>query len=118
MQLERNKEWGERVLYIIYFNLKNGVKDEEKLVEQTKELSSCLEGKVEGLGSVKLYRHHNGANPRYYQMHMEMKDYATWDRFLAFMEKDAKVAKLLQGWRKELMDLDTHFDEFVIEMPL
>ena len=82
------------------------------------ELSNCLEGKVEGLGPMKLYRHHNGANPRYYQMHMEMKDYATQDRFLAFLEKDAKVAKLLQEWRKELMDLDTHFDEFVIEMPL
>ena len=51
-------------------------------------------------------------------MHMAMKDYATWDRFLAFMEKDANVAELLQEWRKELMDLDTHFDEFVIEIPL
>jgi hypothetical protein len=116
--LKEIRKRGEKVLYIIYFNLKNGVSDEEKLVEQSKELSKLLEGKVKGLGSVKLYRHHNGANPRYYQMHMEMKDYATWDRFLAFMEKDAKVAKLLQGWRKELMDLDTHFDEFVIEMPL
>jgi hypothetical protein len=108
---------GEKMLYIIYFNLKNGVSEEE-FVNHSKELSGYLEGKVEGLGSMKLYRHHNGANPRYYQMHMEMKDYGTWDRFFAFIEKDAKVAKLLQEWRKKLIDLNTHFDEFIMEMPL
>ena len=106
------------MLYIMYFNLKNGVSEEEELVNKSKELLGYLEGKVEGLGSIKLYRHHNGANPRYYQMHIEMKNYSTWDRFQAFMEKHAKVAKLLQQWRKELVDLDTHFDEFIIEMPL
>ena len=106
------------MLYIMYFNLKNGVSGEEELVKKSRELLGYLEGKVEGLGSIKLYRHHNGANPRYYQMHMEMKDYGTWDRFFAFIEEDAKAEKLLQEWRKKLVDLNTHFDEFIIEMPV
>jgi len=50
-------------------------------------------------------------------MHVEMKDYASWDKFLAFLEEDAKGARLMQEWRK-LLDLNTHFDEFVIEIPL
>ncbi len=104
------------MLYIMYFNLKNGVSEEE-FVNKLKEWGGYAEGKVEGFGSGKFYRHHNGANPRYYQMHMEMKDYGTWDRFLAFIEKDAKGARLLQEWRK-LLDLNTHFDEFVIEIPI
>jgi len=49
--------------------------------------------------------------------HLFRESLATWDRFLAFIEKDAKVAKLLQEWRK-LVDLNTHFDEFVMEIPL
>ena len=104
------------MLYIVYFNLKNGVSKEE-FVDKLKELSDYVEGKVEGVGSGKLYRHDNGANPRYYQLHMEMKDYGTWDRFLAFLKKDAKGARLFQEYHK-LMDLNTHFDEFVREIPL
>ncbi len=98
--------------------MKNGVSNEEEFVKKSKELAGYLKGKVKGLGSMKLYRHHNGANPRYYQMHMEMKDYGTWDRFFAFVEKDTKAAKLLQEWRKRLIDLNTHFDEFIVEIPL
>ena len=104
------------MLYIVYSNLKNGVSEEE-FVNKLKEFSDYFEGKVEGFGSGKLYRHHNGANPRYYQMHMEIKDYGTWDRFLAFIEKDTKGARLFQKWHK-LLDLNTHFDEFVTEIPL
>ena len=104
------------MLYIMYFNLKNGVSEEE-FVKKTKEFSDYFQGKLEGFGSDKLYRHDNGANPRYYQLHSEMKDYGAWDRFLAFIEKDANGAKLLQDWRK-LVDLNTHFDEFVKEIPL
>ena len=104
------------MLYIAYSNLKNGVSEEE-FVNKLKEFSDYFEGKVEGVGSGKLYRHHNGANPRLFQMHMEMKDYGTWDRFLAFIEKDAKGARLFQEWHK-LLDLNTHFDEFVMEIPL
>jgi len=100
------------------FNLKNGVSEEE-FVTKVKEWSGYLEGKVEGIGSRKLYRHHFfGANPRTYQMHMEMRDFGTLDRFLAFIKKDAKAARLLQeNWRK-LIDMDTHYDEFVHEIPL
>ena len=104
------------MLYIVYFNLKNGV-GEEEFVNKLKEWGSYFEGKVKGFGSGKLYRHHNGANPRRYQLHMEMKDYGAWDRFSAFLEKDAKGARLFQEWH-ELMDLNTHFDEFAIEIPL
>ena len=104
------------MLYIVYFNLKNGVSEEE-FVNKLKEWGDYFEGKVEGSGVGKLYRHHNGANPRYYQMHTEIKDYGTWDRFLAFIKKDAKGARLFQEWHK-LLDLNTHFDEFVIEIPL
>jgi len=98
------------------FNLKNGVSEEE-FVKKTKEWGDYGEGKVEGFGSGKLYRHHNGANPGIYQMHVEMKDYGTWDRFLAFLGKDAKGGRLFREWHK-LLDLNTHFDEFVIEIPL
>jgi len=104
------------MLLMIYFNLKKDVSEEE-FVKWTKELSEYVERKVEGFGSVKLYRHQAGANPRYYQMHTEMKDYVAWDRFLELLEKDAKGERLLQEWWK-LVDLNTHFDEFVKEMPL
>jgi len=85
---------GEKTLYILCFNLKNGVSEEE-FVNKAKELGSYLEGKIEGLGSWKLYRHHFfGANPRTYQMHMEMRDFGTLDRLLAFIKKNAKAARL------------------------
>jgi len=83
-------------LYIMYFNLKDGVSEEE-FVEKSKEFFDS--GKVEGFGSSKLYRRHLfGANRRKYQMLMEFNDFAAWDRFLAFLEKDAKSARLLQEW--------------------
>ena len=104
------------MLYIMYFNLKNGVSEEE-FVKELKEWNGYAEGKIEGFGSGKFYRHHNGANPRYYQTHLETKDYGTWDRLLDFLEKDAEGTRLLQEWRK-LIDLNTHFDEFVVEIPL
>ncbi len=83
------------MLFIMCFNPKNGV-NEEEFVNKLKKWGDYAEGKVEGLGSGKLYRHHNGANPGRYQLHVEMKDYGTWDRFFAFIEKNAKVTKLLQ----------------------
>jgi len=80
----------------MYFNLKNGASEEES-ANKVKELWDYSEDKVEGLGSGKLYRHHVfSANPRTYQMHTEIKDFGTWDRLLAFIEKDAKGARLLQ----------------------
>ena len=104
------------MLFIICFNPKNGV-NEEEFVKKLKEWGNYAEGKVEGFGSGKLYLHHKGANPGRYQLHVEMKDYGTWDRFLAFIEKDAKAARLFQECH-ELLDLNTHFDEFVMEIPL
>lgn len=102
---------------IVYFNLKNGVSEEE-FVNKLKELRGYLEGKIEGLGSWKLYRHDwIGANPRTYQWHWEMRDFGTWDRLAAFIKKDAKAARLSEEMRK-LMDIDTHYDEFVREIPL
>jgi len=101
---------------MLFFNLKNGVSEKE-LVAKLKEWSDYAEGKVEGFGSGKLYRHQFGANPRRYQLHVEMKDYGSWDRFSAFLEKDAKGARLFQEWHK-LLDLNTHFDEFVREISL
>ena len=99
----------------MYFNLKDGVSEEE-FVKKTKEFIDS--SKVEGLGSSKLYRHHAfGANPRLYQMHIEFKDFGTWDRFLAFLEKDEKSARLFEEWH-DLMDYKTHYDEFVREIPL
>jgi len=101
----------------MYFNLKNGVSEEE-FVNKLKEFSDYLKGKVAGLGSGKFYRHHYfGANPRTYQMHIELKDFGTWDRYFAFIEKDAKGTRLFQEWHK-LIDMKTHFDEFVREIPL
>jgi len=105
------------MLYIMYFNLKNGVSEQE-FVNKIKEFLDYLEGKVGGIGSSKLYRHgYFGANPRTYQTHMEFKDFGTWDRFLAFIKKDSKGARIFQEWQK-LIDMETHYDEFVREMPL
>ena len=102
-------------LYIMYFNLKDGVSEEE-FVKKTKEWISYLKGKVEGLGSMKLFHHHGfGANRRTYQMHTEFKDFGTWDRFLAFEEKDAKALRLMHEWQN-LVDMNTHYDEFVREI--
>jgi hypothetical protein len=50
-------------------------------------------------------------------MHTEFKDFGTWDRFLALNEKNAKAARLLQEWHN-LIDMKTHYDEFVREIPL
>jgi len=104
-------------LYIMYFNLKEGVSEEE-FVDKSKEWLDYVEAKFEDRGSTKLYRHHFfGANRRVYQMHFEFEDFGTWDRFTALLEKDAKSARLLQEWQ-DLFDFKTHYDEFVREIPL
>lgn len=106
-------------LYIMYFNLKNGVTEEE-FVQKSKEWLNYVEGKIEGAhtGSTKFYRHHFfGANRRVYQMHFEFEDFSVWDRFTALVEKDTKAAALLTEWQN-LFDFNTHYDEFVREIPL
>ena len=102
------------MLYTISFNLKNGVSEKESC-DKASEILSYLKGKIDGLGSAKLYHHHNGANPRYFQMHMEMKDYSTWDQFFAFIEKEDRATNLFQEWRQNMIDLNTHFNELVAE---
>ena len=82
-------------LYIMCFNLNDGVSEEE-FVKKARDWVSYIKGKIEGLGSMKLFRHHAfGANQRTYQMHTEFKDFSTWDRFLTFEEKDAKALRLM-----------------------
>jgi len=104
-------------LYIMCFNLKDGV-NEEEFVKKTKDWVSYIKGKVEGLGPMKLFRHHAfGANQRRYQMHTEFKDFGTWDRFLTFHGKDAKAGRLMHDWQS-LIDMNTHYDEFVREIPI
>lgn len=103
-------------LWIMCFNLKEV--SEEKFVKKSKELWDYVVGKIEGFGSPKLYRHHGfGANRRTYQMHLEFEAFGTWDRFSAFIEKDAKCATLLEEWH-DLVDMKTHYDDFVREIPL
>jgi len=103
---------------IMYFNLRSRV-GEEEFVGKVKELFGYLEGKVEGLGSGKLYRHDFfGANPRMYQVHWEMRDFGTLDRLIAFIKKDAEAARLFQECWWKLIDMGTHYDEFVREIPL
>ena len=105
------------LLYIIYFNLKDGVSEEE-FVKKSKEVYGYRHGKVEGFGTWKLYRHHLiGANLRTYQIHIEFRDFGTWDRFIALNEKDAKSATLHKEWQN-LIDMRTHYDEFVREIPM
>jgi hypothetical protein len=105
------------VKMIMYFNLRNGVSEEE-FASHAKEFLDYLEGKVEGLDSAKIYRHYMvGANPRRYQMHTEMQELGAWDRFAVFVKKDAKAASLYQKWQ-QLVDMDTHYDEFISEIPL
>ena len=104
-------------LYIMCFNLKDGVIEEE-FVKKTKEWVNYIKGKIEGLGFMKLFRHHAfGANQRTYQMHTEFKDFGTWDKFLTFEEKDTKALRLMHEWQN-LVDMKTHYDEFVREIPL
>jgi len=101
-------------LWIMCFNLKDGASEEE-LVKLLKEYSDM---KIEGFGSSKLYCHHLvGANRRTYQLHMEFKDFAAWDKLLAYVAKDAKGTRFYQKWRN-LIDMKTHYDEFVREIPL
>ena len=103
-------------LYIMSFNLKDGV-NEEEFVKKLKASFDYNEGKVEGFGLGKLYRHHLfGANLRMYQIHVEFKDLSTWDRFMTLIEKDIKAARLYQEWQY-LVDMKTHYDEFVREIP-
>jgi len=103
---------------IMYFNLKDGVSEEE-FVKKAKEFLGYHQAKVEGLGVGKLYRHHViGTNPRTYQIHIGFKDFSTWDRFVALNEKDAKSARLLQENWYNLIDMKTHYDELVREIPL
>jgi hypothetical protein len=93
-------------LYIVYFNLKEGVSEEE-FVQKYQAILDYINGKIEGIRSPKVYRHHLiGAHPRTYQIHQEFDDFATWDRFLAFLAKDAKANKLFQEWNN-LIDLNT-----------
>jgi hypothetical protein len=102
-------------LYIMYFNLKDEV-DEEEFIEKLRAFAKSI--KVEGLGSPKLYRHHGfGAHPRTFQMHTEFKDFGNWDGFHASIQNDSKLARLGQEWQN-LVDMNTHYDEFVIEIPL
>lgn len=104
-------------LYIMYFNLKDGVTEEE-FAKKSKEWLSYVEDKLEEHGCTKLYRHHFfGANRTVYQMHYEFKDFGTWDRFTALLKKDPKAARLLEEWQN-LFDFNTHYDEFVREIPL
>ena len=104
-------------LYVMYFNLKDDVSEEE-FVKKTKEWLSSIKGKVKGVGSMKLFRHHAfGANQRTYQMHSEFQDFSAWDRFLAFEEMDEKAVKLVHEWQ-DLIDMNTHYDEFIREIPL
>ena len=104
-------------LLITYFNLKDGV-NEEEFVKKAKEFLGYIQGKVEGLGSVKLYQHYLiGANPRTYQMHVEFKDFGMWDRYVASFEKDTEVARLRREWIN-LIDMKTNYDETVREIPL
>ena len=103
---------------IMYFNLKDGVSEEEFL-KKAKEFLRYHQAKVKGLGPGKLYRHHAiGANPRTYQIHLEFTDFATWDRFVALNEKDAESASLIQENWYALIDMKTHYDEIVREIPL
>jgi hypothetical protein len=105
------------MLCIMYFNLRNGV-NEEEFLKRAAEFIGYLEGKIEGFSSSKLYRHYMvGANPRRFQLHMEMRDFGTWDKFSAFIKKDVKGAKLYQEWQN-LVNMNTHYDEFVSEIPL
>ena len=107
-------------IWILYFNLKDGVSEERAFafIKKYKELFENGEVKVEGLGSVKLYRHHMfGANRRAYQLHHEFKDFATFDRFTSLLETDTKFRNLLEEWFN-IMDFKTHYDDFVREVPL
>ena len=102
-------------LYIMYFNLKDGVSEEE-FVEKTKEFSSYQHSNFDEVGPLKLYKHHGfGANPRTYQMHSEFDEFGAWDRFLAFNEKDSTAGRLFHEWQS-FIEMKTHYDEFVREI--
>ena len=103
----------EMLLMITYYNLKDGVSEQE-FVQKTKELFDSA--KEAGFGSLKFYRHHLiGANKRLYQMHVEFVDLGAWDRFSTIVEKDEKLTRLADEIR-ELMEFKTHYDETLREI--
>ncbi len=105
-------------LMIMSFNLRDGV-GEEEFLRKAKEFIHYNQANVQGLGTTRLYRHHGiGANRRMYQVHMEFEDFGTWDRFVALTEKDAKAAKLYHENWQELIEMRTHYDEMIKEIPL
>jgi hypothetical protein len=50
-------------------------------------------------------------------MHAKFQTFGTWDRYVAFFETDTKFAQLSQEWHN-LIELNTHYDEFVREIPV
>ena len=103
----------------MYFNLKEGVSEEE-FIEKSKEWVSYNKGKVEGerVESTKLYRNHFfSANQRVYRMHFEFENFTAWEGFSKFLEEDKKGARLMDEWHS-FMEYKTHYDEFVREIPL
>ena len=48
---------------------------------------------------------------------MLFEDFGRWDKFTALLEKDAECARLLEEYQN-LFDFNTHYDEFVREIPL
>ena len=103
--------------FIMYFNLKDSA-SEDQFVKKLRIYLDYLQDKVEGLGPSKLYKHYAfGTNPRTYQMHTDFKHFHTWDQYLTLNKNDPKFAKLSQEWHN-LIDMKTHYDEFVREIPL
>jgi len=101
----------------MYFNLKDS-ENKKEFVKKTRDWVRYIKGKVEGLGPMKLYRHHAfGANQRTYQMHVEFRDFSTWDRFFILHDKDVKAGRFMRDWQG-LIDMNTHYDEFIREIPL
>jgi hypothetical protein len=50
-------------------------------------------------------------------MHTEFQDFGNWDGFLPSIKNDPISSRLLEEWQN-LVDMNTHYDEFVIEISL
>lgn len=99
---------------VIYFNLKDGVIEEE-FKEKAKGYYGYVQEKVKGVGPFKIFRHYFfGANKRMYQLWCEFDDFHAVER-----EKEAKedpeVARRLKELN-DLIDMKGHIDELVIEV--
>lgn len=99
---------------VMYFNLKDGVTEEE-LKKKVNRYFNYVQERIKGIGPFKLFSHYFfGANERTYQLWCGFEDFHTVESEREAKE-DPEVAERLKELN-DLIDMKTHIDELVIEL--